>query len=86
VIEDDIDVLPTISPFLEETTLGGLPRFDVLRLFSNAHRQHKPAWEVVTLHGHSVVAPLRTGLGYVFAGIYPRWRAQTGQSTNNGAD
>lgn len=63
VIEDDIDVLPTISPFLEETTLGRLPRFDVLRLFSNAHRQHKPAWEVVTLHGHSVVAPLRTGWG-----------------------
>jgi GR25 family glycosyltransferase involved in LPS biosynthesis len=63
ILEDDIEVLPDVLPFLEISTLRLMPRFDLLRLFSHDHRQLTHAWETVVVHGRSAVAALRTGWG-----------------------
>src|SRR5882757_6143640 len=59
VMEDDITLSPDTAAFLEEAELRKLPPFDILRLFGPAHRQHKPAWHIATLHDRAIVAPLR---------------------------
>jgi GR25 family glycosyltransferase involved in LPS biosynthesis len=71
VMEDDIVTSPDALPFLEEETLGNLPPFDVLRLFSNQHRQHKLAWQLTTMNGRGIVAPFRCGWG-MYAQVYSR--------------
>jgi Glycosyltransferase family 25 (LPS biosynthesis protein) len=42
VMEDDIELLPTALPLLNESTLGRLPGFDILRLFSVERQQRNP--------------------------------------------
>ena len=71
VMEDDIEVASAAVQFLDERILARVPTFDVLRLFSNEHRQHKPAWSQATILGRAVVAPLRTGWG-TYAQIFTR--------------
>jgi glycosyl transferase, family 25 len=63
VMEDDIELLPSVLPFLNESTLGRLPEFDILRLFSVEHQQRRSAWKVGTCNGHSIVVPVRAGWG-----------------------
>jgi glycosyl transferase family 25 len=71
VMEDDIELLPTVLPFLDEATLGRLPEFDILRLFSVEHQQSRSAWKVATFDGHSIVVPVRAGWG-TYAQIFSR--------------
>jgi len=69
VMEDDIEVTHATRAFLHELVLARMPPFDVLRLYSNSHRQRHAAWHQATVLGRAVVAPFRTGWG-MYAQVY----------------
>jgi glycosyl transferase family 25 len=75
VMEDDIELLPSVLPFLNESTLGRFPEFDILRLFSVEHQQHRSAWKVGTCNGRSIVVPVRAGWG-TYAQVFSRHGAR----------
>ena len=70
-MEDDIELTYAARAFLHELVLSRIPPFDVLRLFSNNHRQRHAAWHQATILGRAVVAPFRTGWG-MYAQVYTR--------------
>jgi GR25 family glycosyltransferase involved in LPS biosynthesis len=71
IMEDDIEISPDARTFLDEENLQSMPKFDVLRLYSDPHRQNKLAWQVGAVGGRSIVAPLRTGWG-MYGQIFTR--------------
>jgi GR25 family glycosyltransferase involved in LPS biosynthesis len=64
LMEDDaVPLTSDLRFFLEPQTLRAIPRFDVLRMVSDAARWKRPAWKIAEIQGRGIYAMARPGWG-----------------------